>query len=153
MTTKTEFDAMDLRLKQWGAWCRAGCRDPSMWDSDGTPGAGMTRDQVADAWSVQCMVMRLPIEMRIVCQVHYVSRPEESITRRGETRLAEVNRRIRAAGVHRRLGGNEYYCVRDRAIENLINADRLTKAVGLVSSRSNGLRTTAPKFFSKGLAA
>lgn len=153
MTTKAECDEMDLRLKQWGAWCRAGSRDPALWESDGRNGAGMTRDQVADAWAVQCMVMRLPIEMRIVCQVHYVSRPEEAITRQGETRLAEVNRRIRAAGVHRRLASSEYYYVRDRAIGNLLNADRLTKAIGVVSSRSNGLRTTAPKIFSKGLAA
>jgi hypothetical protein len=151
MTTKVEFDAMDLRLKQWGAWCRAGGRDPALWESDGRHGAGMTRDQVEDAWRLQCMVMRLPIEMRIVCQVQYVCRPEEPVTGHGEGRVAEVNRRIRAAGVHRRLSADDCRAVRERAVNNLINADRLTAVLKSVSCRSNGPRTRAPKI--QGLAA
>lgn len=150
---KEEFDAMDLRLKQWGVWCRAGSRDPSLWESDVNTSAGMTRDQVEDAWRVQCMVMRLPVEMRIVCQVHYVSRPEEAITGQGEARLAEVNRRLRKAGVHRRLGQAEYFPVRDRAINNLTNADRLTTSTKSVSSVPNWSRISAPKISTKGLAA
>jgi hypothetical protein len=150
---KADFDAMDLRLKQWGAWCRAGSRDPSMWESDANTSAGMTRDQIEDAWRVQCMVMRLPIEMRMVCQVHYVSRPQELATGYGEGRLQEVNRRIRSAGVHRRLSNSEYFAVRDRAIGNLINADRLTNSLKSVSSATNWPRILASKISIKGLAA
>lgn len=151
MIAKTEHDAMDRRLKQWGAWCRAGCRDPALWESDGRNGAGMTRDQVEDAWRVQCMVIRLPIEMRIVCQVQYVCRPEEAITGYGEGRVAEANRRIMAAGVHRRLSADDYRAVRDRAVGNLVNADQLTTALESVSCSSNGPRFRAPKIH--GLAA
>ena len=150
---KADIEAMDLRLKQWGAWCRAGCRDPALWESDTNTSAGMTRDQVEDAWRVQCMVMRLPVELRMVCQVHYVSRPEEGRTGQGEGRAVEVNRRLRAAGIHRRLSGAEYVAVRERAIGNLINADRLTKAISRVSCATNGPRISAPKRFIKGLAA
>ena len=150
---KAEFDAMDMRLKQWGAWCRAGLRDPTLWESDGRDGAGMTRDQVEDAWCVQCMVMRLPVELRMVCQGHYVSRPEEFRTGEGEGRIVEVNRRLRAAGIHRRLSGNEYVSVRERAIGNLINAHRLTVSKKSVSSAPNGPRFSAPSVSVKGLAA
>jgi len=151
MMTKAEFDAMDLRLKLWGVWCRAGCRDPALWESDGRNGAGLTRDQVEDAWRMQCMVMRLPIELRIVCQVQYVCRPEEEKTGQGEGRVAEANRRIRSAGVHRRLSADDYRAVRERAVSNLINADRLTAVLKSVSCKPNGPRTRAPKI--QGLAA
>lgn len=150
---RAEFDAMDLRLKQWGAWCRAGSRDPALWESDVNTSAGMTRDQIEDAWRVQCMVMRLPVELRMVCQVHYVSRPEEFRTGEGEGRVVEVNRRLRAAGIHRRLSGSEYVCVRERAVGNLINADRLTASVKSVSSAPNWSRISAPIVSAKGLAA
>lgn len=137
---------MDLRLKNWAVWCRAGCADPALWESDTTSRGGLARDQVADAWAVQCMVMRLPIEMRIVCQVHYVSRPTEQLAGRGETRVDEVNRRLRAAGVHRRMSMGQYRYVRDRAIGNMINSEKvLTGAVSGVGCAFNWLGVRTPR--------
>ena len=119
--SQADIDRMDLRLKNWAVWCRAGACDPTLWESDSAGRAGLTRDQVADAWAVQCMVMRLPIEMRIVIQVQYVSRPVEREAGQGESRVEEVNRRLRAAGVHRRMSGDQYRYVRGRAIGNMVN--------------------------------
>lgn len=143
--SREEIDAMDLRLKNWGRWCRAGGGDPVLWESDKACGAGLTCDQVWDAWSVQLMVMRLPLDMRVVVQVHYVSRPVEAANGQGESRVDEANRRLRAAGEHRRLNADGYRYTRERAVTNMLNGSKgLTGADRGVSSRSNwlGLRTS-----------
>lgn len=143
--SEAEIDRMDLRLKNWAVWCRTGACDPTLWESDAAGRAGLTRDQVADAWAVHCMVMRLPIEMRIVIQVQYVSRPVEREAGQGESRVDEVNRRLRAAGVHRRMSGDQYRYVRGRAIGNMVNGEALlTGARERVESPRNwlGIRTS-----------
>lgn len=153
--TQADKDAMDLRLKGWGRWCRAGACDPALWESDKAGGAGLTRDQVWDAWAVQLAVMRLPIDMRMVCQVHYVSRPVEVRNGEGESRVDEVNRRLRVAGIHRRMSADSYRSTRERAVANLLNGTKhLTAPVVRVECGPNrlGLRTSVADE-SKGLAA
>jgi hypothetical protein len=124
MEESQAFERMDHRLKKWGAWSRAGCIRPELWESDPPPSAEfLTRDDVEDAWGIQCMVMRLPQLHRLVLAVQYVHWREVEIEP-----WQEVNKRLarlaRAAFEQVPLiSRHEFRPIRDRAVRMLINSE------------------------------
>lgn len=129
MEESQAFERMDHRLKKWGAWSRAGCIAPELWESDPPPSYEfLTRDDVEDAWRIQCMVMRLPMLHRIVLAVHYVHwrevdcEPHHEINRR----LAKMARA--AFEKMPQISRHEYRPIRDRAVRMLVNSEEVMLA-------------------------
>ena len=139
------FERMDLRLKTWGAWSRSGGIRPDLWDSD-PPASGtiLTRDDIADAWAMQCMIVRLPAIHRITLAVHYVHRHiEREPWREVNARLSRLARcAFESVPL---ISRQEYQPIRDRAVRMLILAEGiLTNAVESVSSPSIQLSPRSP---------
>lgn len=119
---REEFARMDNRLRRWAIWCKSGA--PKLDDNGNKIGQVLTRDDIADAWAIQCMVMRLPIEARMVIQVWYVHVGDIADQRMEPWQ--EVNLRLSRAKVETRISRDMYRPARDRAVRMLINTNNLT---------------------------